>query len=98
MEIFLDAQLAGEIYISKEEKDYEISVAVFDRFSRKGVGEEALKKFLKENKIWPLSAVIRIKNSIQDKVVGLLKECGFKVVDGTVGKTNVILQMNSRGT
>ncbi len=89
-EIFVDGELAGDICVTQP-PEKEITISVFDRFANKGVGENALKQFLAQTDLSPLTAIVKSGNPLLKPIVHMLERNNFQVVSRGAG-LNVMLQ------
>lgn len=55
-----------------------MTIAVFDSYAGKGVAQEALRQFLEQNALWPVSAVVKRGNPNRDAIIAVLTKSGFE--------------------
>lgn len=94
-DILVDGAVAGDVIVLSGESKHEFTMAVYDKFFSREVGDSALKEFLAHNVKWPLETVVRVKNRRQAGIVHWLERNGFSVSSGECGKSNVSMVRSS---
>jgi len=81
-EIFINKEQVGDITITElDEWSSELDIVIFDEYSNKGHGKEAIKEFIdiyRKEVGQSLEVVIRYHNQFKDKVRHMLINNGFE--------------------